>query len=456
MQSPPGPRRFFNRRFALRGLRTRPLDFIMEMATRYGDLVGFRDWRDPIFFVNHPELVREVLVTRAQDYVRADTIRNALRLFDGDSILVSEGDQWRQQRRLLQRGFHSERLRHYARTAVEHTQQTVLNWPVAGTIRADVDMAKLCMEILSHVLLGTQPQAKLVESIRIVLDARAIETGNAVSSVHRGTRMVRHERDQALAHVHEFLDDLIQIRRAETAERADLLSMLVSLSQRDVELGKNQRQIDHQIRDETISMINASLDATAAAMSWTSYLVAKHGDVQTRLRQEIQQVETRNSKAGLDHAELPFAEMVIQESLRLHPPNWVLITRRSLHNGSLGGYRIPRGSWLYIFPYVLHRDARWFTEPESFAPDRFAPGDFGPQQRSAYIPLGLGPHVCIGKALSTILLTSILASILREFRLALPSNSTEVEQDARVVMRPRNSLRLLVTRHGTDTSDRKM
>ena len=169
----------------MRGLRDRPLDLIMEMAERYGDVVHFRSWRNPIFFVNHPDLVREVLVLRNREFTRAETVRNALRIFDGESILVSEGDQWRQQRRLLQQGFRSERLRGYARLAMEHTQEMLLKWPATGPIRADDEMAKLCMRTLSHVLIGTQPQQELAESVRVILDARALETGNAVSSVQR-------------------------------------------------------------------------------------------------------------------------------------------------------------------------------------------------------------------------------------------------------------------------------
>ena len=124
----------------------------------------------------------------------------------------------------------------------------------------------------------------------------------------------------------------------------------------------------------------------------------------------------------------------------------MLITRRCLQESTIGNYRVPQGSWLFIIPYVLHRDSRWFTEPESFDPDRFASEVFGPQQRSAYIPLGLGPHVCIGKALSTIILTSILACILQEFRLELLPNQTEVEPDVGIVIRPKNGLRLSATR----------
>ena len=151
-------------------------------------------------------------------------------------------------------------------------------------------------------------------------------------------------------------------------------------------------------------------------------------------------------KQRLDYVELPFAEMVVHESLRLYPPNWVLITRRCVQESTIGDYRIPQGSWLFIFPYVLHRDARWFTEPESFDPGRFASDVFGHLQRSAYIPLGLGPHVCIGKALSTIILTSILARILQEFRLELLPSQTDVEPDVGIVIRPKNGLCLFATR----------
>ncbi len=273
---PPGPSRLLDRRFALRSLRERPLEFIVEMAARYGDLVCFRAWRNPIFFVNHPDLVREVLVSRTQEFVRSDAIRNTLRIFDGESILVSEGDQWRQQRRLLQQGFRSEALRGYARQAVEDTREMLAKWPATGPISVDDEMAQLCMKTLSQVLLGTQPPQDLAESIRIVLDARALETGNAVSSVRRRAVGFRRKRDQALSQVHEFLDDLIQTRRAETEDANDMLGMLVRASQRELEDGKEPRQVDRQIRDETISMINASLDATSAAMSWTLLLVAKH------------------------------------------------------------------------------------------------------------------------------------------------------------------------------------
>ena len=442
----PGPQQFFGRYYALRSLRKRPLDFISNMANHYGDIVHFKSWKNPIFFINHPELIHEVLVSRSKDFIRADAILNALRLFDGQSILVSEGDQWRQQRRFLQQGFQSLSLSGYARKAVEYTQQMVGQWPSQGTINVVEEMSNLCMKTLCQILLGIQPTSDLAASIRILLDVRAVETGRVISAILRPPAGFQRKRKRVLTRVHRFLDELIQQRRMETQERGDILDILIRASQQDTETGINQRDLDRQIRDESIGLINASLDATSAAMSWTLCLVAQHNSVQARLREEIQRGIAGSKATVLDSIELPFAEMVVHESLRLYPPNWVLITRRSLRESTIGDYRMPKGSWLYIFPYVIHRDDRWFAAPESFHPDRFATEKFGPTQRSAYMPLGLGPHVCIGKALSTILLTSMLARMLQEFRFEPSSTQTDMEPEVGVVIRPKNSLRLIATR----------
>ena len=443
---PFGPKRLFAKPFALRGLRERPLDFILEMAERYGDLVYFRSWRNPVFFFNHPKMVREVLIAGVHDFVRADGIRSALRVFDGQSLLVSEGDQWRQQRRFLQQGFRSQHLRGYARKAVENTHEAIRKWPSSGEISAGDEMSRLCMNTLGDILFGTRLPPGLVESIRVVLDARAVETGRSISTGYLRTAAIDKERDLALGHVNGFLDELIQSRRADVEERGDVLGILLRASQADVKNGKTQRPVDRQIRDDMMSMINASTDALAAAMSWTLYLVAKHTTVQARLRQEIKSAVNGHAETAADNAELPYAESVIRESMRLYPPNWALIPRRCVRQSTIEGYRIPRGSWVYIFPYVLHRDARWFASPESFDPDRFNSEDFGSEQRSAYIPLGLGPHVCIGTALSAIVLTSILARILQEFQLELPASHTEIVPEVRVVIRPTNGLPLVANR----------
>ena len=232
-------------------------------------------------------------------------------------------------------------------------------------------MWQLSMKTLSHMLLGTEPPPDVVESLRIVLDARAMETGKAVSGQPRVGATSERDRDEALVRVREFLDELIRIRRTEPDDATDVLGMLTRAGQQGNDAKTDRQQLDLQIRDEVMSMLNASLDPTAAAMSWTLGLVAKHATVQARLRQEIQRGVSKHAEAAAGHAELPFAEMVVQEAMRLYPPNWLLIPRRCIQEATVGNYRIPIGTWVYVFPYVIHRDPRWFPDPESFDPDRF-------------------------------------------------------------------------------------
>jgi len=446
---PPGPQEIRSKSLALSGLRERPLEFIVEMAAQFGDLVYFGSRRDPIVFVNHPDLVRDVLVSRPQTFVRADVVCNALQVFDGESILVTEGDQWRQQRRLLQEGFRGERLRIYAHEAAAQTREMLRHWPSVGAIHFGGEMAALCVKVLFRIVLGTEPTPDLVDSIRVVLDARAVEAGRAIATESPQAADSTPGTDQALRRVHQFLDELICLRRREREDQGDILSMLVRPGRKDADDRVSREQVDRRIRDEMISMINASLDPTAAAMQWALCLVAKHDGVQERLRRELTLAVAGRKELSAEMAELPYTEMAIHESLRLYPPNWMLIPRRCRAETNLGGYRIPRGSWLYVFPYVIHRDARWFTQPELFDPDRFAPDNFGALQRSAYMPLGLGPHVCIGKALSTIILTTMLACILQEFRVDLAADQPDVKPHVGIVASPKSDSGLIVTRLNT-------
>ena len=327
-----------------------------------------------------------------------------------------------------------------------HTRAMLRRWPNSGTIHVRDEMEGLCVKTLSQILLGTQPPPDFVESIRVILDARAFETGKAIASERLHPADFAPEAGQALTHVHRFLDELICVRRTTSADQGDILSMLVRPGTQNREPAQSQEQVNRGIRDETISMINASLDATAAAMQWALCLVAQCPAAQERLRQELVLASIGRKELPVEEAELPFTEMVVHESLRLYPPNWMLIPRRCSADSKLGGFRVPRGSWLYIFPYVIHRDARWFTRPVLFDPDRFAPDNLGVAQRAAYMPLGLGPHVCIGKALSTIILTTILACILREYRVTLPSDHLDVKPEVGIVIRPGGDLSLIATR----------
>ena len=178
-----------------------------------------------------------------------------------------------------------------------------------------LEIAKLCTNTLFRIVLGTELPAQLADSMRVVLNARAVEAGKAIAAEHPQTTGTTPGSDQALAHVQRFLDQLIGARRQEPADQDDILSMLVRSSNGGAEHGLGQAREDLRIRDETISMLNASLDATTAAMHWALCLIAKHQDAQARVRQELTLAVAQRQEIAAETAALPFTEMFVQESL---------------------------------------------------------------------------------------------------------------------------------------------
>jgi len=147
-----------------------------------------------------------------------------------------------------------------------------------------------------------------------------------------------------------------------------------------------------------------------------------------------------------DVARLPYTEMVVKESMRLYPPTWTLFPRETVAPVELGGFTIPKGAWVYVFPYVTHRDPRFFENPENFDPERFAPGRSEKIPQYAYFPFGGGPRACIGNAFATMEMILIVATVLQKFRLKLTADQTSVEPEPLISLRPKGGLRVAIHR----------
>src|SRR5262249_36777774 len=171
--------------------------------------------------------------------------------------------------------------------------------------------------------------------------------------------------------------------------------------------------------------------------------VAKHPHVQARVGDEVSALGDRPITAA-DLLHLAYAEQVVKEALRLYPPTWSLFPREAISDVEVGGYVLPRGSWVSILPWVLHRAPRWFPEPERFDPDRFAPGRVEQIPKYAYLPFGAGSHACIGSAFATMEMVLVLTTIVRQFRLALAPGQAEAEPEPLVALRPKGEVRLVV------------
>jgi cytochrome P450 len=231
----------------------------------------------------------------------------------------------------------------------------------------------------------------------------------------------------------KLVAELIEHRRRTPEEHFDFLSMLMATRDRETD----QAMSDKELIDEVLTLIVAGHETTAAALTWTWYLISQHPDAQARLQAEAD--GAAGGTLGLDAAEsLTFTHQVLQEALRLYPPGW-LITRRTLEADELGGYPIAARTDVFISPYMLHRHPAFWDDPEEFRPERFAGADAEERHRFAYIPFAVGPRHCIGENIAMFEMLVHMQAMARRFRLTRASDEP-IELEAQINLRPRSNL----------------
>jgi enediyne biosynthesis protein E7 len=199
---------------------------------------------------------------------------------------------------------------------------------------------------------------------------------------------------------------------------------------------------DRELIDEVLTLIVAGHETTAAALTWTWYLLSENPAVEARLQKEAEQAPDLVT-FGLEAAEaLTYAHQVAQESLRLYPPGW-LLTRKTIEPDTLGGYSIPARTEVFISPYMLHRNPQFWEDPETFDPDRFAGIDAKERHRFAYIPFAVGPRHCIGENIAMFEILVHLQHMAKRFRL-VRANDEPIELEAQINLRPRSNLTMTV------------
>jgi cytochrome P450 len=441
---PPGPRTgYFDWSLAQR-LQTERLDYPLELARTYGDLAYFHLGPVHLYFANHPDLVKEVLITRGKSFRKLPRLIRALRDVDGNGLVLSEGDFWLRQRRLVQPAFSPKRFDGYAKTIVDCSQQTVDSWSPGSEINVPLEMRRLTLAIVARTLFGADisgSEESLGAATETISEIITVQTGRMIQwPLWVPTAQNRRKR-AAIGVVDRVIRRIIRERRASGEDRGDLLSMLLAAVDEE---GDGTGMTDEQARDEAITLFNAGHDTTAAGLTWTWYLLATHPEVASQVREEAQGVLQGRSATCADLPQLAYTTRVVKESLRLYPPTWALIPRVATQKVTIGGYELPKGAWVYIYPWVLHRDPRFFPDPERFDPDRFAPDRVDSIPQHAYIPFGAGPHVCIGNTFATMEMVLALATIVPQCRLTLPAGHPPVIPDALIAIRPRDGLNLSV------------
>ena len=414
--SPPGPRGE-PVLGSLRPFAADILGFVTGVVREYGDLVQIRMPGRKVWILNRPADIEQVLLTQRANFIKHTFFWRHVTAIFGNGLLTSEGDFWLRQRRLAAPAFHPDRIASYGAVMAEYAGGLAASWRDGEVRDVHRDMMAVTMKIVSKTLFDADVAEDLDEisrSFDLVIREiakrfrRPIKIADWIPTpgnlrYMRGVRML----DRLVARV-------IADRRANPGDRGDLLSMLLAARDDD-----GRPMSDRQLRDETITLFLAGHETTAIALSWTLFLLARHPDAEARLRGEIAQLGGRLPGAA-DLPRLPYTEAVVKEGLRLYPPAYV-IGREAVADCDLGGWRCEAGTTIYFAPWVLHRDARHFPDPERFRPERWIEpgGATSKLPKYAYIPFGGGPRICIGERFAMMEGVLVLATLLSRVRLEM-------------------------------------
>jgi cytochrome P450 len=443
LRKAPGPRRpLFG---ALIGPGRDPLKLFTGFARTYGDIVHFRMGAEQVFFINHPQHVRDVLVTHQRNFTKSRGLERAKKLL-GEGLLTSEGAAHLRQRRLLQPAFHRDRIAAHAAVMVEHGEQMRARWHDGQTLDIAKEMMRVTLSIVGKTLFDSDVESKADEigvAVSEVLETFWFSLLPLQGLIDRLPIPALRRGRASRARLDALIYALIAERRQTGRDHGDLLSTLVAAQ--DTEEGTGGLT-DLQVRDEAMTLMLAGHETTANALTWTWYLLSQSPDVESRLHDEIDRVLEGRLPTVADIARLTMVEQVVAESMRLYPPAWV-VGRRAIADFTIGEYAVPARAMVFMSPYVLQRDARFFPEPERFAPDRWTPAFKAALPKFAYFPFGGGARQCIGEHFAWMELVLLVATAAQQWQFRLAPNHRVVPQPL-ITLRSRYGMKMTAIRRG--------
>jgi cytochrome P450 len=403
---PPGPQEKYRAKEDL-------LEWMGRQFEIYGDTYKASIAGLNAYVTRNLEFAQHVLVENWQNYVKGQNIERVALLL-GDGLMVSEGELWKRQRRMIQPAFNQESIAALFKVIVAVNSRFLQKWQSAAqrneSVNVTHDVSGMALEVVLRFIFGEDYEE---------------------ASSHFGILTVEPTRDMAFARSFRALGkvilQIIDRKRKDSAPATDALGIMMQA--RDPQSGAPMP--DRQIIDETLTLIVAGHETTASTLNWNWYLISQHPEVEQRLANELETLTT--SFEFDDLPKFPYARQIIEETMRLYPAGWS-VSRKALGDDWLGEYFVPAGTELYLPPYFIQRHPDLWEEPARFNPDRFRPENSKQRHRMAMIPFSAGPRNCIGAHFARIEMQIHLMIIARCIRLEYVA-SRPLELDAGINLR---------------------
>jgi enediyne biosynthesis protein E7 len=404
---PPGP----DSAVAL-GIDPATLGSLQALQREYGNIVSMEKPSGRLaYFINDPLEVRRILVRRHARYVKGPGFERVKMLL-GNGLIVSDGDVWRRSRTMIQPAFKVQNINRLMDLMVQCSERRAAVWERAAeqgdVVNITEETNEFALELILISIFGPDYDDKLMATGDNPFAFLSRDSTRDLSVVMK----VRELRKTLL--------EIIADRRSRDDEGFDFLSMYLKA------VDKNGEPFsDKELLDELMTLTVAGFETSANTLNWVWYLIAGHPDVEDRLIAESRACLPDASSVNAENATaMKYTQQVLEETLRLYPPVW-LFTRRAREEDELDDYDVPPGTDIYLSPYVLHRTASIWPDPDSFDPDRFETRD-KPRRDRPYFPFSLGPRRCLGEYFSFLEMKVHIGLLLPRFRMQRVSNADPV------------------------------
>jgi cytochrome P450 len=426
--------------------RREGINLFIKAARDQGDVAAIRFGPNTLYQVNHPDGVQHVLQSNNRNYGRESYANNIIKAVTGLNLFTSDGDYWLRQRRLMQPAFHRRRLENFAEIMTAATHRMLARWEPAiargETLDIHTEMMRITMDVVGRALFSVD----LTAETSALGKAFTIGTGYINDRFNspfdlplwfptRRNRIV----NRSILDIRRIIQEMIDERRRTGEQKDDLLAMLIEA--RDEETG--EAMSDEQVRIEAGIVIGAGQETTSNLLTWTFHVLSEHPEIEARLLAELDGALASRTPAIDDLPNLPYLRMLVDEVLRLYPPAWAISSRNAYEDDVILGYRIPKGGLVFILPYIIHRDPRFWDRPEQIIPERFSEQNSTDRHKYAYIPFGAGPRKCIGNTFALVEAQLILATMLQKVRL-VKMPGYKVEPDPVFTLRVKGGLPMRV------------
>jgi cytochrome P450 len=430
-----------------------PLPVLDATLARYGDTVElFIGGVEKSILTRDPGLTQHILQKNHRNYAKSKFTQGFSR-YIGHGLLTNEGPDWLRQRRLIQPGFHRQRVAGLTGLMQEITAETLA--PLATqarhaggvtTVEVHELMTRLTFRIIARSVFSTNfPEAELDRLAGLITEIQAFFVRSIRQPYLKPWFQLRgqfNRHDALAAELRALLASLVAQRQQANAQPNatppdDLLQMLLDVRYEDT----GEPMTPERVIDESLILLVAGHETSANALTWLTYLLAHHPKEVAVIQAEMAAVLAGRTPTFEDLPRLGKALYAVQEAMRHYPPAW-MVDRVALADDEYNGLRIPQGTLFSLYFHGLHHDAKSWEAPKGFRPSRFAPGQPRPVQTFAYVPFGGGPRLCIGMQFALTEMQLVTLELLRQFEVEWVAGQPPVTMQPLITLRPKHDFQV--------------